>query len=149
MSRLRPVQKNVSETNPHQDWCARAEPKVQKILVSHAISETLCPSRVWPARQVLFSCLLPVRRTPIRKSVIFGIAGNCAIRFLAGKLAALSTYSSFSWCFLLLFLYTVFVHLFLYATFRSYRVLGASILVLRRAQKLISGENRSGISGHK
>jgi hypothetical protein len=82
-----------------------------------------------------FSCLFPVRRTPIRKSLVFGSAGNCAIRFLPGKLAAISTYSSFSWCFLLLFLYTVFVHLFLYATFKSYKVLGASILVLRRAEK--------------
>jgi hypothetical protein len=72
-----------------------------------------------------FSCLFPVRRTPIRKSVIFRIAGNCAIRFLPGKLAAISTYRSFSWCVLLLFLYTVFVHLFLYAAFRSYKVLGA------------------------
>jgi hypothetical protein len=56
-----------------------------------------------------FSCLFPVRRTPIRKSVIFGSAGNCTIRFLPGKLVAVSTYTSFSWCFLLLFLYTVLV----------------------------------------
>jgi hypothetical protein len=66
-----------------------------------------------------FLCLFPVRHTPIRKDVIFGIVGDCAIRFLPGKLAAISTYSSFYWCFFLLFLYTVFVHLFLYATFSS------------------------------
>jgi hypothetical protein len=54
MSCLRPVQKNVSETNPRQDWRARAEPEVQKFLVSLDISVTLCPSRVGPARQVLF-----------------------------------------------------------------------------------------------
>jgi hypothetical protein len=34
---------------------------------------------------------------------------NCTIRFLPGKLAAISTYTSFSWCFLLPFLYTVFI----------------------------------------
>jgi hypothetical protein len=54
MSRLRPVQKNVGETNPRQDWRARAEHNVQNFLVSLDISETLCPSRLRPARQVLF-----------------------------------------------------------------------------------------------
>jgi hypothetical protein len=145
MSRLRPVQKNVGETNPRQDWRARAETKVQKFLLSLDISETLCLSRLRPARQVLFA----VRHTPIRKSFIFGSAGNCTIRFLPGKLAAISTYTSFSWCFLLLFLYTVFVHLFLYATFRSYKVLSASISVLRRAKKSYKWRNRWAISGHK
>jgi hypothetical protein len=144
MSRLHPEYKYGVEIKPRQDRRARVEPKVRKFLMSLDISETLCPSRVRPARQVLFMSfpLFAVMRTPIRKSVVFGIAGNCAIRFLPGKLAAISTYSSFSWCFLLLFMYTVFVHLFLYATFRSYKVLGASISVLRRAEKLISGENR-------
>jgi hypothetical protein len=54
MSLLRPLEKNVSETNPRQDWRARAEPKVQKFLVSLDISDTLCPYRVRSARQVLF-----------------------------------------------------------------------------------------------
>jgi hypothetical protein len=109
MSRLRPVQKIVGETNPRQDWRARAEPKVQKFILSLDVSETLCPSRIRLARQVLFLCLFSERRTPIRKGVIFGSAGNCTIRFLPGKLVAISTYTSFSWCFLLLFLYTVFI----------------------------------------
>jgi hypothetical protein len=52
---------------------------------------------------------LSERRTPIRKSVIFGCVGNCTIRFLPGKLVAISTYTSFSWCFLLLFMYTVII----------------------------------------
>jgi hypothetical protein len=64
MSRLRPVQKIVGETNPRQDWRARAEPKVQKFLVSLDTSETLCPSRIWPARQVLFFVSFPSEAYP-------------------------------------------------------------------------------------
>jgi hypothetical protein len=106
MSRLRPVQKIVGETNPRQDWRARAEPKVQKFIDSLSISEM---SVSHPASAAgTFSCLFSVWRTPICKSVIFGGAGNFTIRFLPGKLAAISTHTSFSWCFWLMFLYTVF-----------------------------------------
>jgi hypothetical protein len=44
----------VGERNPRQDWRARAGPKVQNFLLSLDISETLCPSRLRPARQALF-----------------------------------------------------------------------------------------------
>jgi hypothetical protein len=54
MSRLRPVQKIVGKTNPRRDWHARPGRKVQKFIVSLDISETLCPSRIRPARQVPF-----------------------------------------------------------------------------------------------
>jgi hypothetical protein len=111
ISRLRPGYKYGVETNPRHDRRARVEPKVRKFLASLDISWTLCPSRLRPARQVLFMYfpLFAVRRTPISKSVVFGRAANCTICFLPGKLAAISTYISFSWCFLLLFLYTVFI----------------------------------------
>jgi hypothetical protein len=108
MSRLRTVQKIAGEINPRQDWHARADSKVQKFIMSLDISETLCLSRIRPARQVLFVSF-PERRSPIRKIIIFRSAGNCTMRFLPGKLVAISTYTSFSWRFLLLFLYTVFI----------------------------------------
>jgi hypothetical protein len=44
--------------------------------VSLDISETLCPSRVRPARQVLFHVFLPDRRTPAGKSIIAGKCGK-------------------------------------------------------------------------
>jgi hypothetical protein len=109
MSRLRPVHKVVGETNTRRDWRARPGRKVRKFIVFLGISETLCPSRIRTARQVLFMSFLTERRTPIRKIVIFGSAGNCTIRILPGKLVTISTYISFTWCFLLLFLYTVFL----------------------------------------
>jgi hypothetical protein len=44
--------------------------------VSLDISETLCLSRVRPARQVLFHVFLPERRTPAGKSIIAGKYGK-------------------------------------------------------------------------
>jgi hypothetical protein len=44
--------------------------------VSLDISETLCPSRVRPAQQVLFHVFLPERHTPAGKSVIAGKCGK-------------------------------------------------------------------------
>jgi hypothetical protein len=137
MSRLRPDYKYGVETNLRQDRRARVEPKVRKFLLSLNISETLCPFRLRPAWQVLFMSF-PFLQWGVPRSVKASgseVRENCTISFLRDKLAAISTHSSFSWCFLLLFLYTVFVHLFLYATFKSYKVLGASISVLRRADK--------------
>jgi hypothetical protein len=110
MSRLRPVQKIVGETNPRQDWRARAEPKVQTFLVSLNISESLCPSCIRPARQVLFRVFSFQRGVPRSVKAPFSEVREIAQSvFLPGKLVAISTYTSFSWCFLLLFLYTVFV----------------------------------------
>jgi hypothetical protein len=40
------------------------------------ISDTLCPSRVRPTRQVLFHVFLPERRTPAGKSIISGKYGK-------------------------------------------------------------------------
>jgi hypothetical protein len=76
VSRLRPVHKVVGGTNPRRDWHARPGRKVRKFLVSLDISETLCPSRVRPARQVLFHVFLPERRTPAGKSIIAGKCGK-------------------------------------------------------------------------
>jgi hypothetical protein len=76
VSRLRPVHKVVGGTNPGRDWRARPGRKVRKFLVSLDISETLCPSRVRPARQVLFHVFLPERRTSAGKSIISGKCGK-------------------------------------------------------------------------
>jgi hypothetical protein len=110
MSRIRPVHKVVGGTNPRQDWHAQPGRKVRKFLVSLDISETFCPYPIRPARQVLFHVFLSERRTLARKSVTLGSAGNCIIRILPGKPIVISTYISFHWYFLLLFLYTVFLY---------------------------------------
>jgi hypothetical protein len=72
VSRLRPFHKVVGGTNPGRDWHARPGRKVRKFLVSLDISETLCPPRIRPARQVLFHVFLPEMRTRAGKSIIVG-----------------------------------------------------------------------------
>jgi hypothetical protein len=64
MSRLRPVHTAVGGTNPRRDCHARPGRKVRKSIMSLDKSETLCPSRIRPARQVLFHFLFFQRGVP-------------------------------------------------------------------------------------
>jgi hypothetical protein len=57
----------------------------------------------------LFVSFLSERRTPARRRITLGNRGNYIIRILPGKPVVISTYISFHWYFLLLFMYTVFL----------------------------------------
>jgi hypothetical protein len=56
--------------------CVTWSQSTQIYRVSLDISETLCPSLVRPARQVVFHVFLPERRTPAGKSIISGKCGK-------------------------------------------------------------------------
>jgi hypothetical protein len=72
------------------------------------ISETLCPSRVRPARQVTFHFFWPEKRIPAGKRIFlcflrrarqlvscsFESAGNCVIHISPGKPVVNTTYTS-------------------------------------------------------
>jgi hypothetical protein len=72
------------------------------------ISETSCPSRVRPARQVLFHVFRPEKRIPAGKTyysmlcasgtiiiiLFLGSAGSCVIRVLPGNPVVITTYTS-------------------------------------------------------
>jgi hypothetical protein len=97
-SRLCPEYKYGVETSPRQGRRARVGPIGTKIsyVTRHKWdlipvsppAGTACAFYVFP--------LFAVRRTPIRKSLVCTeVRENCTIRFLPGKLAVISTYSSF------------------------------------------------------
>jgi hypothetical protein len=73
MSRLLPEYKYGVEKKPRHDRRARVEPKVQKFSPPVSAAGTF---HVFP--------LFAVRRTPIRKSLVFGSAGELHYPFSTG-----------------------------------------------------------------
>jgi hypothetical protein len=70
------TQGRVWDTSRSGLACVTWSQGTQIYCVSLGISETLCPSRVRPARQVLFRVFLPERHAPAGKSIIAGKCGK-------------------------------------------------------------------------
>jgi hypothetical protein len=119
------------------------------------ISEISCPSHVRPARQVTFRVFQPEKSIPAGKKCIFPCfvrwarqkvscseesAGNRVIGVLPGKPVVNTTYTSFTSISCCCSCIQPFLLLFLYATFKSYKMLSVliiSIMVLKKVRDIL------------
>jgi hypothetical protein len=123
------------------------------------ISKISCPSHVRPARQVTFCVFRPEKRIPVGNTYLSvfcasgatkvscseEITGNRVIGALPGKPIVNTTYTSFASISCCCSCIQPFLLLFLYATFKSYKMLSVliiSITVLRRVERSYKWRNR-------